>query len=236
MRVIALDTTTAAGSVALVEDDRVIAERAGDPLRSHAERLPAEVVAIAEASAVALSAIDLFAVAIGPGSFTGLRIGIATVQGLAAVARRRIVGVSTLDALAHAASLSVPAGTPIAVWMDAHRRDVFAALYCVTPAAPFAADRLDVVEGPTVGSPAATLNRWTGALGITPAVFAGDGATMYADVIQRAASDARVTGHPMLAGTIGRLAAARASDAIDPGDVRPLYVRRPDAEIARDNA
>src|SRR6185436_15312148 len=137
MRVIALDTTTRAGSVALVADGRVIDERAGDASRSHAERLPAEIVALADAHHLALSDIDLYAVASGPGSFTGLRIGIATMQGLAFVHGRRIVAIPALDALAHIGSADAPPGTLIAAWMDAHRHEVFAAVYRVTDAAAF---------------------------------------------------------------------------------------------------
>ncbi|MCU1385787.1 MAG: universal bacterial protein YeaZ, partial [Acidobacteria bacterium] len=102
MRVLALDTTTRAGSAALVADDRVVDERSGDGTRTHALRLPAELLTLAEAAGWPLPTIDLYAVASGPGSFTGLRIGIATVQGLALVHRRRIVAVPALDALAHA--------------------------------------------------------------------------------------------------------------------------------------
>src|SRR5438046_705271 len=91
VRVLALDTTTRAGSVALVEDGRVLDERAGDATRTHAERLPAELLARLDAGDLTLADVDLFAVASGPGSFTGLRIGIATMQGLAFVGGRRIV-------------------------------------------------------------------------------------------------------------------------------------------------
>src|SRR5437764_13514239 len=98
MKVLALDTTTRAGSAALVEDDRVVAERSGDGARTHALRLPGEILALADEHAWPLSAIDLYAVASGPGSFTGLRIGIATIQGLAIVHRRRVVSVPVLDA------------------------------------------------------------------------------------------------------------------------------------------
>lgn len=235
MRVIALDTTTRGGSVALVNDDRVIEERAGDVARSHAEQLPSEIVDLVRTHGVALRDVDLFGVAIGPGSFTGLRIGIATVQGLAVVRRRRIVGVSALEALAHTQRVDNSPGTLIAAWMDAHRGDVFAAVYRVRQSPPFSADRLEEVEGPSVGDPVSTLARWTVELGIRPALFVGDGATLYEDAIRRAADDAQVAPHPLLAGTIGRLAVARAVEARDPADVRPLYVRRPDAEIARDN-
>jgi tRNA threonylcarbamoyladenosine biosynthesis protein TsaB len=234
MRVIALDTTTRAGSIALLEDDRVIDERVGDASRTHAERLPAEIMAIADAHGVALSDVDLYAVASGPGSFTGLRIGIATVQGLAIVHRRRIVGIPALEALAHARSGDLPEGTLVAAWMDAHRRDVFAAIYRVAAGAPFSAGRLEAIGGPTVGDPASTLARWIDDLGVRPTVFVGDGAAMYESVIRCALAGVRVFEAPPIAATIGRLAIARASQALDPGDVRPLYVRRPDAEIARD--
>jgi tRNA threonylcarbamoyladenosine biosynthesis protein TsaB len=233
MRVLALDSTTRAGSVALVADCRIVDERSGDGSRTHAERLPAELMALADAHGLALADIDLFAVASGPGSFTGLRIGIATVQGLAFVHRRRIVGVSALDALAHAATETAAPGTVLAVWMDAHRRDVFAAMYRVTDAAPFAAARLEELDGPSVDSPASILNRWAATW---PAVdvFVGDGAGSFADEIAAVYPSAAVVPPPLVAGAIGRLAVERAAEAVEPAAVRPLYVRRPDAEIGRD--
>lgn len=234
MRVLALDTTTRAGSAALVTDAGLVDERSGDGARTHALRLPGEIVALADANRWPLSGIDLYAVASGPGSFTGLRIGIATIQGLAFVHGRRIVGVPALDALAHAAIGDLREGALIAAWMDAHRHDVFAALYQVTGAPPFSRARLTEIEGPTVGSPASTLARWRLSSGL-PAVVVGDGAMLYAAEIARESPAPRAVPPPLLAGIIGRLAIARASESLDPAAVRPLYVRRPDAEIARDN-
>ena len=233
MRVIALDSTTRAGSVALVEDDCVIDERAGDASRSHAERLPGEIVDLAAAHGVALAEVDLFAVASGPGSFTGLRIGIATMQGLAFVHGRRLAGVPALEALAHVAAAAERPGTLVAAWMDAHRRDVFAAAYRVGGGAAFTAGRLDVVDDASVGDPAAVLARW-GAQSCRPRVFVGDGATGFSAEIARAVPDAAIVSAMPLAGAIGRLAAAGAFDAVDPAAIRPLYVRRPDAELARE--
>src|SRR5438034_8845785 len=123
MRVLALDTTTPAGSVALVAEDgetaedrvmRVMDVRRGDPARTHAERLPAEILAVLDAHGLAVADVDVFAVASGPGSFTGLRIGIATIQGLAFVHRRRVVGVSALEALAQIAAAARPPGAIVA--------------------------------------------------------------------------------------------------------------------------
>jgi tRNA threonylcarbamoyladenosine biosynthesis protein TsaB len=235
MRALALDTTTREGSVALVDDDRVVDERSGDAARTHAERLPSELLTLTEAHGLRLADVDLYGVASGPGSFTGLRIGIATIQGLAFVHRRRVVAVPALEAVAHAGSVDLGAGALVAAWTDAQRRDVFAAVYRVTAAAPFSASRLEEVDGPSVGDPVSMLARWRAQLSAMPAVFIGDGAMIYAPDIARELAEARVMPHPRLAGIVGRLAIARASTALDPAGVRPLYVRRPDAEIAREN-
>ena len=236
MKVLALDTTTRAGSVALVDDDRIVDERGGDGARTHAERLPAEITAVAGANHLALSDVDLYAVASGPGSFTGLRIGIATIQGLAFVHGRRVVALPALEALAQIGSLDVAPGTLVAAWMDAHRHEVFTALYRAADAAPFTPARLVEIEGPAVGDPAATLARWAERFGSIPAVFIGEGAVMYASQIVAANPAAHVLPPPLIAGALGRLAIARHAESTEPAGVRPLYVRRPDAEIARDLA
>ncbi len=234
MRVLALDTTTRAGSVALVDAGRVIDQRSGDGARTHALRLPGEITALADANGVSLSSVDLYAVATGPGSFTGLRIGIATIQGFAFVHGRQIVGVPVLDALAHAASETLPVGALIAAWMDARRQDVFASLYRVGDGPACSRERLIDVDGPTVASPTATLARWASLSVGMPRLFVGDGAVLYASAIAREVAGASALPSPLLAGTIGRLAVARASEAMDPAAIRPLYVRRTDVEIARD--
>src|SRR3954469_10645982 len=233
MRVLALDTTTRAGSAALVEDDRVVDERAGDGALTHALRMPAEILAIAEANGWPIGGVDLFAVASGPGSFTGLRIGIATIQGLALVHGRRVVAVPVLDALAQAVTGGLPEGALIGALMDAHRGDVFAALYRVVAPATSHLAELSEIEGPTVGRATATLARWH-ALTALPSVFVGDGAMASAADIAGRSPAARVLPAPLLGGVLGRLATARAATAADPAAARPLYVRRPDVEVLRD--
>jgi tRNA threonylcarbamoyladenosine biosynthesis protein TsaB len=264
MRVLALDTTTRAGSAALVVDEerdgegRVADERPGDPSRSHAERLPTELSVLLDANGLSWRDIDLFAVASGPGSFTGLRVGIATMQGLALVAGRPIVGVPALVALGHAGARQLGAGGRIGAWMDAHRHEVFAALFEIArgPAAdagvrPDSAGRfktaarltekemagLKEAESATVGDPMTTLDRWRRS-GIVPSVFVGDGALLYAEIIGRMAPGATISGAPLLAGVIGLLALGRVrrGEVVTAADVQPLYVRRPDAELAREHA
>jgi tRNA threonylcarbamoyladenosine biosynthesis protein TsaB len=231
MRVLALDTTTAVSGAALVDDNRVLAEFGGDPMRSHAEQLPAALFRLLDSAGMSLSAVDVLAVAVGPGSFTGLRIGIATMQGLAFVTGRRVVAVSALEALAHAASTDAQPGTIVAAWIDARRRQVFSALYRISEAPVFDPGRLIELDPPTVDAPGATLSRWQEDLGL-PAVVVGDGAVAYRTIVDGRAD---VRPAPALASTIGLIGVhrARAGQAIGPGALQPLYVRRPDAEITR---
>jgi tRNA A37 threonylcarbamoyladenosine modification protein TsaB len=132
-------------------------------------------------------------------------------------------------ALAPGASPLAPRAARLAVWIDAHRGEVFATLY--------AADGTTVLQPPTSLSPAATLDAWSASPGDLDAIrFAGDGAVRYREAIEsrlgpRADVPASV---PPLAGAIGVLAAREPGRAVRPHAVVPLYVRRPDAELARD--
>jgi tRNA threonylcarbamoyladenosine biosynthesis protein TsaB len=236
MRVLSLDTTTRAGSVALVDDGGIVEERGGDPLRTHAERLPNEMLALLAAHRWTLAEVKLFAVASGPGSFTGLRIGIATIQGAAFVLRRRIAAVSALEALACAASTHAAAGDLVGVWMDAHRQDVFSALYRIAGADLFGPNRLLEIEGPRVGSPSEALARWRSSLAHGTVPIVGDGAVRFAEVAAAEPNVRVIHSTPLLAGPIGLMALARAREGttVEAAGVQPLYVRRPDAEIERD--
>src|SRR5215471_5131201 len=198
MRVLALDSTTRSGSVALVENGLVIDEREGDPSRTHGERLPAELAQLG----AAWPTVDIFAVASGPGSFTGLRIGIATMQGLALVTGARVAGVSALEALAQLASRDVPEGSLVASWVDAQRGEVFSALYRTTGAPLYSAERLVQLEAPAVASPAFTLQSWAD-YDLKTATFAGDGALRYAPMLSVGDSRPRLAPATLLAGAIG---------------------------------
>jgi tRNA threonylcarbamoyladenosine biosynthesis protein TsaB len=185
-----------------------------------------------EETALDLSAVDVYAVATGPGSFTGLRIGIATMQGLAFAAGKPLIGVSGFDALARTVRDLSPEGgsrgaipaSAIATWVDAWRGEVFAARY---------EDGAEV-ESPSVEKPAALLARMS-----SPTIFVGDAVPLYADVIRRACADRAVLADPaapILAGMIAQIATESAAKGHLPGpdEIRPLYIRRPDAELARD--
>ena len=227
MLILALDTTTRAGSVAVTEDDRVLTVLAGDESRTHAERVPAEIAAALDRAGVSREQLDLLAVAAGPGGFTGLRIGLAAMQGLAMTLNKPVAGVSTLDALA--AQVADGAGSVIVPWMDAHRGDVFASLVD-------GASR-EIVEPPVAEQPALVLARWRSRLAGQPAIFIGDAVSRDADLIARLGAGHWTSRSPgPLAPQVARLGRelARQGRAGRPHALTPVYVRRPDAEIERE--
>lgn len=224
MIILSLDTTTRAGSAAVLRGEVVLAEITGDPSLTHGQRLPSDLMRVLDLSGVGLGDVALLAVAAGPGSFTGLRVGIATMQGLAMAAGIRIVSISTLEALARAAT---NATRLIGAWMDAQRGEVYATLY--------APDGRDVRIPAVSANPAAVLERWSRTIGSHDVVFIGDGAVRYGDAIEATLGErARVTPPPPLAGVIGQIAAADPGRAVVPHAVVPIYVRKSDAELARD--
>jgi tRNA threonylcarbamoyladenosine biosynthesis protein TsaB len=221
--VLALDTTTRSGSAAVVSGGELLAEIVGDGSRTHGERLPRDLMRVLEAASVGLDQIDLLAVAAGPGSFTGVRVGIAAMQGLAMSTGRAIVPLSALDALAAAAGHG---SAPVAAWIDAQRGEVFAARYD-------SSGTRALIE-PSSLPPARTLDEWGEVLLGHTVRFIGDGASRYeAAIRERLGAHAQILATPPLAGIIGRLAAASPARAVPPHAVVPIYIRRPDAELAR---
>ena len=244
MLVLSLDTTTRAGSCALLRDEGAACEQASDASREQAGRLPGDLAALLDRESVALPEIDCFAVATGPGSFTGLRVGIATMQGLAMATGKPLIGVSAFDALATigGSTLQEPPysdrrpedggqvllhrpGGQIAAWIDAWRGEVFAAVYTAGGSAgePSVGRPEDLLVGLTLGT----------------VVFTGDGAARHRALIRQALGDCAGFTDPVapaLAGAIARLAAAQflAGWRPAPHAIRPIYVRRFGAEPSRD--
>ena len=232
MLVLALDTTTRQGSAALVRDGGVLATYAGDAAIAHGARLPGDLIRLLDAHSLRIADVDLFAVASGPGSFTGLRIGIATMQGLALANGKPLAGISALDAIhdaVHSLRPQPSALSPrdeVGVWMEAGRGQVFSAKYKGT----------SVVETALVDMPAEILARWARE-GTNPKMFAGDGALACRHLIHAAVPDAHIVDPlPPLAPSIARLAETEVQQRgpSSPDGIRPVYIRRPDVELARD--
>ncbi len=120
--ILSIETATRAGSVALLRGSALLSAREGDPARSHSSDLLELISEVLKDGGCSLREVDLFAVALGPGSFTGLRIGIATVKSLASTLECRTVGVPTLEALAFAAGR----GSRVVALLPAGRGELFA--------------------------------------------------------------------------------------------------------------
>lgn len=248
MIVLALDTTVPPGSIALWRDSAITSILL-DAAASPSVQLPGRVDALLSSASLAAGDVDVFAVATGPGSLTGLRVGIATVQGLAFATSRPVVAVPTLEALAILAALSPEtAGTRVIVpWMHAHRGEVFAAVYVAGRAAYDRHDPLDLAtidrkltqaEGPAVGAPQELLRAWAGALGPAEVTFVGNAVPLTSDVLERSMLHTRLLPGAPLADTVALVAADRAPRGftISPHAIQPSYVRKPDAVVARERA
>lgn len=263
MLTLALDTTTRAGSVAVVRGAATLAVVYGDATRTHGERLPAEFDRALTEAGVAAEDLELLAVASGPGAFTGLRIGLAAIQGLAMVLNVQVVAVSALDALALAVLDPLPrtirAGETSPQLEEQFPRRAAGAgmperssrpLPAVTVAAWMDAQRGEVfaasyhapadpnvptpISDPVVAPPDAVL---ASLLPAGDVVFVGDGAVRYrAQILQDDGARHRVAETPApLAPLVARIGIARAArgEAGPPHALQPLYVRRPDAELER---
>lgn len=231
--ILALDTTTRGGSIAVARAHHatgasrleVLALLPGDERCTHGERLPGEIAVALDRAGVVKAAIDLLAVATGPGAFTGLRIGLAAIQGIAMTLDRPVIGISALDALVTEAGTQ--AAQFVAPWMDAQRGEVFASLYAGAT----------MVEAPIAADPERLLEAWRARLEGETVLFTGDAVSRDGDAIVAAGSghwSIRVPGP--LAPAIAELGVVRARNGLagPPHALTPIYVRRPDPEIERE--
>ncbi|HIE93833.1 MAG TPA: tRNA (adenosine(37)-N6)-threonylcarbamoyltransferase complex dimerization subunit type 1 TsaB [Acidobacteria bacterium] len=257
MLILALDTTTADGSVAIARDGRLLDEHIGDPAVRQGQRLPGDIESLLARHGLTTGSVDRYAVALGPGSFTGLRVGIATIQALALVHGRPVVGLSVLDALvdvvaqrfaatdrgADLLGLADLGDIPdvIVPWVDAKRGEVFAAIYepaqgeRTTEVRPGTTWR--VVDGPVAVEPEPLLDRWGAALASRRTLFIGDGVSGTRTLLEsRLGPGSRTVDRlPPLAGVMARMAGVSpwCEQASTPHALRPVYVRRHYADLAR---
>ena len=226
---LAIETATAAAGVALLRGDAVVAARTLPTERPASETLLPAIIALLAEAGVALPTIDAFAVSAGPGSFTGLRVGVATVKGLAFGSGAVVVSVPTLAALALCAA---PAPGPIAALLDARRGEVYAAVYDRDPAEPprvgpvvLRPDALGDVIATLAADAACTL------IGEGVAVVAAVLRARFGDQLRWVPPPAGLP-DPVAVGRLGaRMLAAGAGFTADA--LTPVYVRRAEAEVQR---
>lgn len=229
MLILALDSSTRLGSVALVRDETPVAEYTLSVQRTHAERLLPAVDQVLRDAALAPGDLDAVAVTKGPGSFTGLRIALATAKGLAYALDKPAVAVSTLSAMAYGVS---GWGAFVCPLIDARRGEAYAAVYRTSDGA--ALERIsDYLAAPV----AAVLDLAAQLAGEGRVVFVGDAARLHAGLIEeRLGGRAVFPPEPVAAlraSWVGALGARRlAQRGPDPLDALvPLYVRAPEAEV-----
>ncbi|WP_329365316.1 tRNA (adenosine(37)-N6)-threonylcarbamoyltransferase complex dimerization subunit type 1 TsaB [Streptomyces sp. NBC_01483] len=215
MLLLALDTATPAVTVALHDGTSVIASSSQVDARRHGELLlPAVDRVLAEAD-LKLDAVTGIVVGVGPGPYTGLRVGLMTADTFGLVLGVPVHGLCTLDGLAYAADGTggAPLEGPFVVATDARRKEVYWARYD---------DPRTRVSEPAVDRPAEIAEAVAG----LPAV--GAGALLYPDTFP----DARAPEH-VSAAALASLAAERLAAGEELAAPRPLYLRRPDAQVPK---
>lgn len=223
MKILAIDTSTASGGIALLEDDQLIAELATCTQKTHAERLLPLIETLLGGINTKIEGVDGFALTTGPGSFTGLRIGLATIKGLAWSLNKPVVGVSTLEALA----MNIPySDKPICPILDARKKEVYAGIYKCND------NQSTCIMDDTAISPQLLIERIK-----EPTIFIGDGVNVYRDVIKNTLKDLAIFAPPHLwsirALNIGLLAwnMFKKGGAGDSKNVNLNYLRASEAEI-----
>jgi tRNA threonylcarbamoyladenosine biosynthesis protein TsaB len=201
---LAFDTATPYVTVALHDGERVVAERRSEQRMKHGEQLAPLIEQVLADAGVVRQDLTAIAVGIGPGPYTGLRVGLVTARTLAFVLDLPVYGVCSLDVIALQAALGHdPVGTDFVVATDARRKEIYLAWYD---------DRGRRLDGPEVLRPADAA---------TDVPVAGEGATLYPDAFAHA--------HPPVLPSAGWLAHAVAEELAELHDPEPMYLRRPDA-------
>jgi tRNA threonylcarbamoyladenosine biosynthesis protein TsaB len=218
MRVLAVETSSLAGGVALLDGERLIAEYLLDVSVTHSERLMAAIDrAMAEARWTP-AALQGLAVAVGPGSFTGLRIAVSTVKGLAVALGLPIAAVPTLDAMAAALPW---AALPVCPVLDARKGEVYASCYRWDGRA------MRRVWDYLALAPDALAERLT-----EPTILIGDGAGAIHSSRARMVPPPRRVPSPACVGALG-LERLRRGDTVEAAALQPLYLRPSEAELKR---
>ena len=224
MKILAVDTATTSCSVAVIDNSSVCAELTTHKKQTHSKHLMTTIDSVLKSADYRAGDLDGFAVTIGPGSFTGLRIGMATIKGLASVADKPVVGVSSLETLAWQCSAHTRLICPL---LDARKAEVYGATY------RFSKDRL-IQQTPAC---AVKPEIFVGEIN-EPCVFIGSGAQLYQKKIQDALG-AKAHFVPedqniIRASSVGFLSLKRfkTNDTDRVADLAPFYIRKSDAELS----
>lgn len=225
--ILAFDTTLSACSAALLEDGSPRARIFEVIGRGHAERLMPMIAEVMAEAGLGYDALDAIAVTLGPGTFTGVRIGLAAARGLALALGRPLIGVTTFEAVAADLLLKAPelGRRPVTVIHDARRGEVYIQSFkALTDASPTRLAPLDAAAAVPVAQAGNHIP--------ADAVVIGTGVALVEQALDPAAilSPALISGHPD-ALAVARIAAAQMAEGLECTNIRPIYLRPPDARL-----
>jgi tRNA threonylcarbamoyladenosine biosynthesis protein TsaB len=225
MPILAIETSTLVSSVAVATEDTLLAEIIIQTKKTHSELLMPHIASIMDMAGVSKADIKAIAVSIGPGSFTGLRIGLATAKALSYALKIPIVGVPTLAALAYGHAAPAAILSPI---LDAQKGNVYQALF------QWQAGELIELMPPTVIGIDEALERL--ATYNIPVILMGEAASAHREKIRQASSNLVLAApHNIMgrAGSVAGLGQRMLKDGIqhDTMALEPLYIRRSEAEV-----
>jgi len=225
MKILAIDTSSTSATCAIMDEDKLLVEYTLNHKLTHSQKIMPMIKDALNSCGLKPEDIDVFAVAKGPGSFTGLRIGVATVNGLAQAVNKKVVGVSTLDALAF--NLPYCEGIVVPI-MDARRDRVFTGIYKWTNG------NLHIIYEQTV----LEVKELIEILKERPEriVFVGDGTLAYKDILSEALGDkvifAPKSANMARAASVAELAMAKAVEGKTESffELVPDYLRESQAQ------
>ena len=229
MRILAFDVSTPVASVAVAEGEETLAEVFGPAEAKHGDILLSTIETALERARLTLARIDLIAVGIGPGSFTGVRVGLATAKGLALASGIPLRGVVSLRAMARGAARTRGLIAPM---LDAYRNEVYWALY-----EPDDAGRLTEKLPPLNQTPEKTAERLRAAADGNPVLLCGNGARKYQRQLAELLGEPARWAEPDLDAPRAAPLAQEARITFeqqgpsDLGALEPLYLRGSDAQL-----
>ncbi len=223
MKLLAIETSTVLGGVAIMEDDTLIAESRINVKVTHSERIMGAIDHALLQSGIKIDDIDVFAAAVGPGSFTGLRVGLSAVKGLVYATGKKLVSVPTLEAFAWNLPFSMYQVCPL---LDARKKEVYAGIFRWTCNGFTRVVNEQVIK---IDNLLLQINE--------PTIFLGEGAFIYKGSIEAKLGDKAIFAcpHEMVpspsnAAYLSMMKAKR-GEFEDPIKLVPMYLRKSEAEI-----
>ena len=223
MKVLAFDSSGSGCSAAMLNGERVLARESVAMERGQAEHLVPMIARVMAAAALGFDALDLIAVTLGPGAFTGVRIGIATAQGLALATDVPVLGISSFASVAAAVPEALLGGRALLVAIESRREELFLQR--------FDSNRAPLGEGALVAAA-----HWRDITPAGPLVLAGDGAERLRPALKE--HDVLIVPQPRVIdpGALARLAAERWQAGLRTERLEPRYLHAPDVTLAKGTA